>query len=487
MSLISRVGKGSSIYTITAFLQRGIGFFLLPLYTRYLTPDDYGILAVVTAINGFLSILFMLSLNGAINRFYFEYRENPALLQEFWGTVLTFILILSISFGVILLAIGEFLLKPAIGDIPFWPFVAMGVGAVIFQPFFNIYLSLLQTTEQSFAYGVYSIVQFLISVLLIISLVVFAGWGAEGPLAGTLFVAILFFLISFWGMRNQIKFGIKWKYLKEALRYSLPLVPHDLSGQLSSVVGRIFLNSMISTASAGLYNIGFAFGSMMVLITTSVNRAYVPVSMDVLTTKDPQQIDQLKKMGIALIVFYCLIGTAISLFSKEIIMIFTTKSFYESYPVVPFLTFAFVLHGIYYVLSNILFFIKSATRFVAIGTFTGSFMNIILSLFLIPILGLIGAAVSYLVAEGIMLLIVASIGHRYDIIKWPYFLIIIIFFISLLVSIGPIFLNYIGFYEMFTLKLLAMCLLFFLFNYLVWSDGLYLGRFFYQIVRKKLL
>ena len=458
---------------------------MLPLYTRYLTPSDYGIMSVVTSISGFLSILFMLSLNGAMSRFYFDYRDNPSLLKEFWGTVLTFILILSISLGVILLATGEFLLKPAIGEIPFWPFVAMGVGTVIFQPFFNIYLSLLQTTEQSFAYSIYSIAQFLLTVLIVISLVVFAGWGAAGPLTATLLVAILFFFISSWRMRNQIKFGVKWKFLKEALRYSLPLVPHTLSGQLSSVVGRIFLNSMISTASAGLYNIGFAFGSIMATISGSVNRAYVPVSMDVLSTKDPQQMDQLKKTGIVLIVFYCLIGTAISLFSKEIIMIFTTKSFYESYTVVPFLTFAFVLHGIYYVLSNILFFIKSATGFVAIGTFTGSFVNIILSIFLIPILGLIGAAVSYLVAEGIMLLIVASIGHRYDKIKWPYFLIIIIFFISLLVSVGSIFLKNHGLYEMIALKLLAMSFLFFLFNYLVWRDGLYLGRFFCQIVRKK--
>ncbi len=483
MSLLSRVGKGSSIYTITAFLQRGIGFLLLPLYTRYLTPDDYGILAVVSAVSTFLSILCMLSLNGSMTRYYFEYRDKPSLLKEFWGTVLTFILMISTSFGILLLVLGEYILKPVIGDIPYWPFMALGVSAVIFQPFFSIYLSLLQTTEQSFAYGVYSIAQFLISVLLIISLVVFAGWRAEGPLAGSLIVAILFFFVSFWGMRNQIKFGIKWKYLKEALRYSLPLVPHDLSAQVSSVVNRMFLNSFINTASAGLYNIGFTFGSIMSFVTMSVNRAYVPVFMDVMAKKNMSEMENLRNIGLFLVVIYCLIGTAISFFSREVLVLFTTRAFHESYVIIPYITFTFVLNGIYFIYVNILFFVKKATKFVAIGTFSGAIVNVLMGWWIIPKLGITGAAVTALFAQLVVLVIIFMIGRMYDEIRWHHLKFGIIFLISFLPSVIVNKINGLNCLLFVGIKIILMIILLAILSFIAWGSGTYLIQKGYHITR----
>ncbi len=96
MDLSQKLGRGSFFYTASNILQRGISFFLLPLYTHYLTPQDYGILAVVMTLNGFLAILFTWSLPAAVGRFYFDFRDQPELLKEFWGTVVMTILVLSL-------------------------------------------------------------------------------------------------------------------------------------------------------------------------------------------------------------------------------------------------------------------------------------------------------------------------------------------------------------------------------------------------------
>ena len=93
------LGTNSAIYTATNFLQKGTAFLLLPLYTLYLDPAAYGVLAIVTAINGFLSLAFTLNLMSAVTRFYFEYRDQPAMLAEFWGSVLTFVMLLSVVLG----------------------------------------------------------------------------------------------------------------------------------------------------------------------------------------------------------------------------------------------------------------------------------------------------------------------------------------------------------------------------------------------------
>jgi O-antigen/teichoic acid export membrane protein len=488
MDIIQRLGKSSAIYTITTILQNGIALFLLPLYTRYLTPDDYGILAVVNSINGFLTIFLMLSLHGAMTRFYFDYRFEPEKLKAFWGTILTFILIFSMGAGGLLILFGQILFKPVIGEIPFWPFVALGIGVVMFQPFFSIYLGLLQTREQAKKYAIFSLTQFIINLALAISLVVFAGWGAEGPLTATLITAVLFFIVAIYALREDIQLGISKPYLKEALRYSLPLVPHSLASQISNTTGKLFLNYLVNTGSAGLYNVGFIFGSIIGVVSDGINKAYVPVSMGILSTNKREELDHLKNIVLFLVVMYCLLGTVISLFSKEAIFILTTEAFYKSYVIVPFLAFYFVLGGIYYVLVNILFFVKRATKFVAIGTGIGAVSNILLSWLLIPRYGLFGAAAATMFAQLIGTFFIGFIGRLFEIIHWEYRKFIFIFILSAIFSFSLVMLKDLNPWSFIGIKTLAFCVLFFLLNFVAWRDPFFLithgKKFILAMVRK---
>ena len=77
MSVKSRLLKNSSIYSGANVLQQMLAFFLLPLYTRFLTPNDYGIISVVNSVAAFLVILLNLSLYAAVSRFYFDYKVAP--------------------------------------------------------------------------------------------------------------------------------------------------------------------------------------------------------------------------------------------------------------------------------------------------------------------------------------------------------------------------------------------------------------------------
>ena len=474
MSLIQRLGKSSVIYTITTVLQNGIAFFLLPLYTRYLTPNDYGILAVVSSINGFLTIFLMLSLHGAMTRFYFDYRFEPEKLKAFWGTILTFILIFSMGTGGLLILFGQILFKPVIGEIPFWPFVALGIGAVMFQPFFTIYLSLLQTREEAGKYAIFSFAQFIINLALVITLVVFIGWGAEGPLTATLITAVLFFIASIYALREDVVFGMNKLYLKEALRYSLPLVPHSLASQISNATGKLFLNYLVNTGAAGLYNIGFMFGSIIGVVSDGINKAYVPISMGILSANRREELDHLKNIVLFLVVMYCLLGTVISLFSKEAIFILTTEAFYKSYVIVPFLAFYFVLGGIYYVLVNILFFVKRATKFVAIGTGLGAVSNILLSWLLIPRYGLFGAAAATMLAQVIGTVFIGFIGRAFEVIRWEYKKFVLIFILSAMFSFVFISLKDLNPWSLMGIKTLAFVGLFFLLNFIAWGNPFFL-------------
>jgi len=438
MTPTQKLGRGSFVYTAANLLQRGLSFFLLPLYTHYLSPNDFGILAVVITLNGFLTVLFTWSMPAAIGRFYFDYRDEPETLREFWGTIVLSVLFFSLLGGALLLLTGPVLLKPVMGDIPFWPYFAIGIGILVFQPLFQVFLSALQVQGQAGRFALYSTVQLVFNLLLILTLVILMGWKAEGPLFATLITSILFFMVALFTFRKDFKWVFRWHLFKQAARYSLPLVPHTLSAQILIVTDKFFLNTMVGAAAAGIYHVAFLFGTIIITFVDSINRAYVPVAMDALEENKASSLEELNSNGMILIGGYCLLGILVSLFSLEMLKLFTAAPYHSTYLIVPFIAFAFVLRGVYYILVNILMFKKDTTRWVSVGTFSGALANIALNYYLIPIHGMAGAAIATLASQLVITVIIGKLALKHEPVRWNYTKINLAFTISLILSISTL-------------------------------------------------
>lgn len=486
MSLVRRVAGSSFIYTITTLLQKGIGFLLLPLYTRFLTPEDYGVLAVVGAISSFLLVFFSLSLHGAVTRYYFLYRDRPEVLKEFVGTVVAFSLLISSGGAAVLLAAGERMLAPVYGTIPFWPYVAMGITTAAFQPISVVFLAVLQAREEVNRYAFHSLVQFALTVLLVISLVVMMRWDAQGPLLAGLIVAMVYCALSMYLLRNDYRLCFKPEHLRNALSYSLPLIPHTVASQVAASSDRILLNGIVGTASVGLYNMGAVCGGIMAFIADGVNRAYVPVSMECLQTGDRHRLDEIAKMGLMIVAGLSLAASALSLFAKEAITVLTSPAFHESHIVVPWIAFSFVLAGIYYLLVNIFFFNVRLTKVVAVGSAVGAILNVGLNYVLVRAYGLIGAAIAALLAQLVTTVIIAVLGKRYDPVVWDYkqmsLIPIVCFGIVTLVNVA----NFNGPLVAILGKVIVLFALSLLISQLVWRDPAYLMRYGVTAVREML-
>lgn len=420
MSLARRLGRGSFIYLIATILPRGLAFFLLPLYTRLLSPEDYGTLTVVTALTGVLVILFTLSTHSAVTRYYFDYRDDPATWRRFSGSILTFMFLLSAIAGTLLLLFGEPLLRPVLGDIPFLPFAALGIGAAMFQPFFQTLLAVLQVQEQPGRYAFFSVLQFLVNLGLILLLVVGLGWHAEGPLSAALVTAVVFFALALYALRRDFAIALDRSALSKSLSYSMPIIPHALAGQIQAITDKLLLNNLIGTASAGIYNVGYLFGSVMMIVTESVNRAYVPVAMSALRGNVQAELGDLQRVGLMVLAGYALLALLLSLFAPEIIALLTTRSFHDGHVVVHYIAFGGVANGVYLLLVNVLFFAPSATRLIPMCTLVGAGSNVALNLLLIPHWGMSGAAVAALASQTLTAIFIGWIARRYEPLPWDY-------------------------------------------------------------------
>jgi O-antigen/teichoic acid export membrane protein len=184
----------------------------------------------------------------------------------------------------------------------------------------------------------------------------------------------------------------------------------------------------------------------------------------------------LKQIGLFLVVIYCLLGSGLSLFSQEIIMVMTAEPFWNSYKVMPFIAFNFVATGIYYLLVNILFYVTSATKYIAISTGLSAISNILLNWLLIPKYGIAGAAIATLFSQIISTIFTGIVGNKYEKVSWNYLKFIFLFFVS--ISTCSIFIYYINLVnmQMIVLKILVVLILFIMLNFIAWNEPLYLAR-----------
>lgn len=474
---LRRISRNSLLYTGTSVLQKGVSFLLLPLYTRHLSPADYGIISVVSSLGAIISALTMMSLHAAISRFYFVYRDRPDVLREFWGTAITLVLCVSLAGGVLLLLTGAVVLAPFHAGIPFWPYVALGMASVALQPLSTIYMAILQVREQGGRYAFHSVVQFALTVMLVLGFVVLLGWDASGPLSASLLVTAAYFAYALYALRHDFRFCINRSFAREALRYSLPLVPHNVASQVTGASDRVLLNQLAGTAASGLYNIGAQFGGLMSFVADGVNRAFVPVAMSAMQDGSAEALNHLRRTALVLVAAMSLTASGVALFAPELLKVFTAERFHEAHVVVPFIAFGFVFGALYYVFVNIFFYQPRLTRFVAVCTVAGALLNIGLNYALIRAFGLHGAALAMLCTQAAVAAGVAILARPHELVRWDYRDLFAAPFVCLaltLVALGAVHGDSLA--SAVLQKAFAWSLLVPALGVLLWRDALYLPR-----------
>lgn len=391
---IPKILRNSIIYTVISVLQKGISFLLLPIYTLYLSPDDYGVLGVSSSITSFLAIFTTLSLGAASTRFYFQKKDDNIYIRKLYGTIVSTVCVNSIIVGGVFILFHKWLIDPIIGTISFYPFIFLGILNVIVTPLYLYYQEYLRTLQSGFQYGINSMCQFIVQVGLNIVFLMVLHLGVVGVLLANLITSILFFFYSFWVFSKQIEWGINKPILKDSLKYALPLLPHALANWSNGTIDKLLVNGMKSQADAGLYNLGQQYGSVMSYIVNGVNQAYVPWFFNKVE-KGKRGITQIVNFTEVVIWISSAIALIMAIFSKEILaIVIHNPSYADVWIVVPCIVFAYVFHCIYYFYVNVLFL--NHTKDVFKITVSCIVINVLLNIVLIPVMGFVGCGVAFL-------------------------------------------------------------------------------------------
>lgn len=387
---VPKIVTNSALYSFTTLLQKGAAFFLLPLYTAFLTPEDYGIVNVVTSVSSFLAVLIMMALNGAATRFHYK-NTDESYRKILWGTITVIVFISSLGWGAVFYTFHRLLVDPFIGEIDFYPYAVIGLANTIITPLFLLFQSYLQARQEAMHYSINTFSHFLVQVGLAVVFIAVYKMGAVGLLLSNVITSLIFFIYVLIVYIPKITIGINKNIAKESFGYSLPLLPHQISIWSAGTIDRLFLNGYKGKAITGVYSVGQQFGNVVGTIAFSVNQAFVPWFFHMIEKAD-EGYRKIEKMGLFAVLGYSLIAFVVSLFAPEILKIMVSESFREAWQVIPILTFAFVFHGVYFFFINILF-VKD-TGWVFTVTLASMVIDVILNIILVPLWGFWGAGVA---------------------------------------------------------------------------------------------
>ena len=380
--------RDTSIYTAADVLNKLVPFVLLPVLTRYLTPEDYGIIAMFFVLTSILGIVTTFETNTAISVNFFKISKEE--LKIYIANVLLIISIVTSIVFVFVIFYHAHL--SAIFSMPFeWLIVAIVVTLTQFITTIN--LLLWQSEQKPIPFGIYQITQTIVNLTLSLILIVGFGMGWEGRLIAISFASVLFGMMSFLFLykRDYLQFKLSRESIDDAVKFGVPLLPHALSIWFRTGVDRVFLTTLISASATGLYTVGFQMASIISVLTMAFNKAYVPYLFEHLSDITHKKKIHLVKYSYFYFFFLLLLAATLSLLAPIFIRFFLGDKFIHSQQYITWLAFGFAFHGMYYIVVNYILYMKQ-TAFLSYVTFSVSLLHVALSYILIKYNGALGAA-----------------------------------------------------------------------------------------------
>jgi O-antigen/teichoic acid export membrane protein len=396
---LRRLATTGAADTAASILSKVIAVALLPLYTRYLTPADYGAAEVMFAAVVSASIVVRLGLIEAVLRFYYKDGEDPAaVVASTFGGLFWFATIGALVALPFATPISEALLNRPAPDL-----ARISIGGLWVLTMFEFMLTLFRLEERARAFFVTTIVNVLVTIGLTVVLVVGAGEGARGLLVGSYASGAVFVLGLIAFQRRRLSLRFDRELLRRLLRFGLPTMPAEASLYLLNFVDRIIIVRSAGLAAAGLYSLAVKFAQAVNVLVRGFQLAWPPLAYSI---RDDGEARRAYATVVTLFVAGCAFAlTGMWLFSRWIVRALAAPEFFGSYRAIGLIATAVTLYALYMVLVVILGR-TGRTEFNFPATIAALAANVALNLILVPPLGIVGAGLalvaSYLVVLALM-------------------------------------------------------------------------------------
>jgi O-antigen/teichoic acid export membrane protein len=387
-------------------------FFLLPIITKNLGAYYYGLWAQISITVSLISPFALMGLSMSLVRFLSSETEKERIREAVYS-ILFFVTISGFMASFLLYIFAEPLAAFGFREPDAAYFIKAGSLMIllnVIEPISLFYFRVFRQIKKFSYLTLFEAIGKLFFILVLLKI----GYGLLGVIAATLIVQAVIILIAFLTIVSQIGFIIpKFTYIREYLQFSLPLTPNALIRWITESSDRYLVTFFLGLKSVGIYSAACSFGSLTQLLVSPLQLILLP---ELSKIYDENKIDEVTVYMSHSLRYFLLVSLpavfGLSALAKPLLRIFTTQDFLSGWPVIPVIAFSGLLAGVVQIFINTLFIVKK-TRAQTYINLAGAVLNILINLFLIPSIGIVGAALSTLLAYFLMAVLCAHMSLKY--------------------------------------------------------------------------
>lgn len=455
------ISKGIFWQTSSRFLTQGLVFFTAPIFTRIMSPSDYGQLSTYSSWVSFISIFVGLQTDGSIGIARIKYSRED--FDKFLSSIM------SISFlSFIVFFSFTLIFRNQLGNILGFP--SFIVPAIVVNSFFSYCVSfysvrlihMKQVKKNAYISYVQAIVGTVLSIFFI------TRWQGEKYLAriavdnimvmvqGVIFIIIIY---------SKGKIFYNKSYWDFCFAYTLPLILHGASGIVFTQSDRVMLKSMIGETETGIYSVVYTLALVINILWYSFNSIWAPYYYEYKKNEDNENI---KKKSTNYMVVFTILTIGFMFLAPEVFKILAPENYWKGLYIIPLVAVAYYFNFIYAFPANYEFY-NAKTKVIALGTTIAALINIALNYLLIPMFAGIGAAIATIISH-ISIFVIHEINVRL-VLKAKDFDYNILFYLKGIIPVSVATIMYYIFLDIWIVR---------------WGGGLMLGCFLmYRIVKNK--
>ncbi len=424
MSKRKELVKNTFIIFLGKFCTQFLSFFLLPIYTGYLTSAQYGTVDLITTYITLFVPIISLQLEMAIFRELVDVRNNESKQKEIITSALYSILI---QFSMVLFV---YIIISIIFEIPYGPYIICSIAFTLLS---NVLLQIARGFGDNISYSISSVIAGTSTILFNILFIVFLNFKIEGMIISVAIGNLIASLYLFF--KCKIYRYIKKDYFSKVcnhklLKYSLPLVPNGLIWWIINVSDRTLISLFLGSAANGIYAVSNKFSNLIIQVYNVFNLSWTESASLHIKDKDKDEFFSTTFNGV--IQIFLSISILVLSILPFIFNILIDKSFDESYIYIPILLIG-MLFNIIVSFIGCVYVAEKLTKKVASTSLWAGIINIVTNLLLIKYIGIYAAAISTVIAFSIMSLYRFIDIRKYVVLKpnWPkIFEMCILFIIS---------------------------------------------------------
>jgi O-antigen/teichoic acid export membrane protein len=387
---LKQLGSDSLVYGLGNALSLSANFLLLPLYSRIFTPDEFGVIDLLTTLSTILAVFIIMGFTSAQTFFFFE-DEQLSSRRLLLSTSFLFRLVVALFLCGTLFMSAEIVAQYLLQDVQRANLLRVTAAYVAVLVMRTLFANILRLLFVRLRYLIVTVGSTAFMVLLIILFVWIGDWRLQGVVWGRFLGTLAGVMVGFLFIREYVAFEFSHHRLLDMIKYGLPLLPSELSVWGIRYIGRYFVLSFGGLGDVGLYSYAGKLAMAIGLVTYAIRIAWPPLAMSIAKQEDAKTF--YAKVTTYYIIGLSLLAVFLSLFSRDIIALISASSYLPAHRAVGIMAFAEIGYGLIPILG-IGLMIEKRTGIIGLALAVGFVADLVANVILVPWLGVAGAAMA---------------------------------------------------------------------------------------------